>query len=56
MHGKKCKLQPVRDSDLVINAAQVILYHLLLGSQPHPDLPILSAFRDQRHNLQFFWC
>ncbi len=56
MHGKKCKLQSVRDSDFVINAAQVILHHLLLGSQPHPDLPIFGAFRDQRHNLKFFRC
>src|SRR5437016_3928164 len=54
MDGEQRQFQPVRNADLVIDVAQVILDHLLGGSQLRCDLFVLVALNDQSNNPQLF--
>ena len=51
--GEECQLKPIGDADLVIDAAEVVLDHLLLGAELSGDLLVLAALRDEGDDLQF---
>src|SRR5262249_11249534 len=55
VNGEESELEAVRDSDLVVHVAQVILDDLFGGAQLRGDLFILIALHDQRDDLQLFW-
>ena len=54
MEAVKSKLQTVRDSQLVVNFAQIILNHLLSRTNLISDLFIAHATRNATDNRKFF--
>ena len=48
MDGEQRQLQPVRNSDLVVDVAQIVLDHLLGGAELGGDLFIFVSLHDER--------
>jgi hypothetical protein len=48
--GKERKFKAIRNADLVVNVAQVVLDDLLCRSELSGDLLVLVALHDQRND------
>src|ERR671921_566716 len=52
-YGKHRKLHAVGNTQLAIDATQVVFHRLNLESHPGGDLPVRTSHRDEGHDLTF---
>ena len=56
MDREQCQFEPVRNSDLVVNVAQIILDDLLRRAQLRSDFFVLVSLDDERDDAELFRC